>query len=187
MPALWRFLPLAVAGWGLQGCSVFSPAPLWELAKLTGGLAAVAGQTRPGQVSHAVYHPHAAFSDLCIELNPRTQVPDVVPALQSALSGHRVESRVYDSPVAGARCQVWLRYSAQLQWGRRWPSDEQRPYMSAAALTLQSASGQVLASSRYEPVAGSSDSQWATTHDKLHAAVGALVGRAGQSSPNTLP
>lgn len=187
MPALWRVLPLAVAGWGLQGCSVFSPAPLWELAKLTGGLAAVAGQTRPGQVSHAVSHPHAAFSDLCIELNPRTQVPDVVPALQSALSRHRIESRVYDSPVVGARCQVWLRYSAQLQWGSRWPSDEQRPYMGAAALTLQSASGQVLASSRYEPVAGNSDSQWASTHDKLYAAVGALVSRAGQSSPNALP
>lgn len=187
MTASWRWLGLALAGWGLQGCSILSPAPLWELAKLTGGLAAVAGQTRPGQATDTVSHAHAAFSDLCIELNPRTQVPDVVPALQIALTGHRIESRVYDSPMAGARCQVWLRYSAQLQWGSRWPSDEPRAYMSAAALTLQDASGQVLASSRYEPDAAGQDSRWASTHDKLHAAVGALVARAGQPVPNPTP
>lgn len=187
MSAVWRLAAFAAAGFGLQGCSVFTPAPLWELVKVTGGLVAVAGQVRPGQASHVVSHAHATFSDVCIEFNPRTQVPDMVPALQSALSRHQIDSRVYDSPVAGARCQVWLRYSAQLQWGSRWPSDEQRPYLSSAGLTLQNAHGQVLASSRYEPAAGTSESQWATTHDKLVAAVGALVNKSGPADPVTVP
>jgi hypothetical protein len=108
----------------------------------------------------------------------------VLPALQAALSRHGVESRVYDGPAAGAPCPVWLRYSAQVQWGQPWTSNEPRAYLSAAQLTLHSARGEVLASSQYvlDPVSRSS--QWSSTHDKLNAVVGALVQRATPADPN---
>lgn len=174
MKAITTSFAVAVLGLSLQGCAVMTPSPLWELVKLTGGYASAQLQSQPGVASHAVFHPHGAFSNLCIEYNPRAQVADVVPALQAALQSHRIESRVYDSPIVGAQCDVWLRYTAQLQWGRRWLTDDQRPYMSHAVLTLQSARGEVLSSSQYF-VTELGRSKWASTHDKLFATVAALV------------
>jgi hypothetical protein len=182
MATLQTALGASALGLFLQGCAVVTPSPLWELAKLTGGLASATLQSQPGTASHVVFHPHGAFSDLCIEYNPQTQVPDVLPALQAALQSHRIESRIYDSPIVGARCQVWLRYSAQMQWGRRWLTDDQRPYMSHAVLTLQSARGEVLSSSRYE-ISDMARSKWASTHDKLFATVTALISGAADGSP----
>ncbi|MCW5655254.1 hypothetical protein [Hydrogenophaga sp.] len=149
------------------------------MAKLTGGMVTASLQSEPGVASHTVLTPAVAapwpVPDVCIELDARTQVPDVLPALQRALLTHGMASRVYDSPVTGAHCQVWLRYSTQMQWGRRWPADEQRPYLSHAALTLQRAQGEVLATSQYD-ITDTVRSKWATTYDKLAATVAALVG-----------
>lgn len=171
----------------LQGCSVLSPAPLWEVVKATGALVAVAGQSQPGEASHTVVHAHAGFQRLCIEFNPSTQAPDVVPALQAALSRRGVDSRVYDGAGGAAACPVWLRYSAQMQWGQTWMSDEPRAYLSAAVLTLHGARGEVLASSQYVLDPATRSSQWASTHDKLNAVVGALVQRATPAHLTTDP
>jgi len=162
----------------LPGCTVFSPVPLWELVKATGSLAASAGQSQRGEASHTVVHDHEPFTQVCIAFDPRTQVPDVLPALQAAFDGHGIESRVYDGPAPWAQCPVWLRYSTQMQWGQRGLSDQPQPYLSAAALTLQSAHGKVLASSQYVLETGGRSSQWASTRDKLNAAVAALVQRS---------
>jgi hypothetical protein len=182
MTSLQTALTVTALGLTLQGCAIVTPSPLWELAKLTGGLASATMQSQPGTASHTVFHPHGKFSELCIEYNPQAQVPDVLPALQAALQSHRIDSRIHDSPITGARCQVWLRYSAQMQWGRRWLTDDQQPYMSHAVLTLQSARGEVLSSSNYE-ISSMARSKWASTHDKLFATVTALITGVTDVSP----
>jgi len=86
-------LVLVMAGLSLSGCSIISPAPLWELAKATGSLASMAVATAPGESSNTVYHAHEPLKELCIEFNPQAQVADIVPALQIALRQHQIESR----------------------------------------------------------------------------------------------
>lgn len=164
-----------MAGLSLSGCSIVSPAPLWELAKATGSLASMATATSPGEPSDTVYHAHEPIKELCIEFNPQAQVADIVPALQTALRRHQIESRVYEGVVATEKCHVWLKYSAFIDWDLHPLSDRYKPYVSKAALTLQTARGLVLSSSRYEmdPTFGSS--KWASTQDKLAPVVSALI------------
>lgn len=165
----------AAASLALSGCSIVSPMPLWELAKATGGLAAKTVQSDPGEARNTVHHPHAPFTELCIEFNPQTQTADVVPALQTALRSHRIESRVYEGEAAGAQCRVWLRYSTLMEWDKPSLSDRYQSYVSSAALTLQSAQGRVLSSSYYTVDTTFGTSKWASTHDKLAPVVAALV------------
>lgn len=177
-------LVLVLAGLALSGCSIVSPAPLWELAKATGSLASMAVATNPGEPSNTVHHPHEPIKELCIEFNPQAQVADIVPALQTALRQHQIESRVYEGIVAAEKCSVWLKYSALIDWGQYPLSDRYKPYVSKAALTLQTARGRVLSSSHYEldPVLGTS--KWASTQDKLAPVVSALItGIENKSSP----
>ncbi len=168
-------LVLAMAGLPLSGCSIVSPAPLWELAKATGSLASMAMATGPGEPSNTVYHAHEPLKELCIEFNPQAQVADIVPALQAALRRHQIESRVYEGVVATEKCNVWLKYSAFIDWGQYPLSDHYKPYVSKAALTLQTSRGLVLSSSHYEvdPMFGSS--KWASTQNKLAPVVSALI------------
>lgn len=166
---------LAVASLALSGCSIISPIPIWELAKASGGLAVKSIQAEPGEASNTVHHPHARFSELCIEFNPQTQTADVLPALQVALRSHQIESRVYEGGVSGAQCQVWLRYSTLMEWDKPSLSDRYQSYVSSAALTLQSAQGRVLSSSHYAVDSTFGVSKWATTQDKLTPVVAALV------------
>lgn len=170
-----RPLILALAGLSLSGCSIVSPAPLWELAKATGSLASMAMAANPGEPSNTVHHAHEPLKALCIEFNPQAQVADIVPALQRALRQQQIESRVYEGVVAAEKCNVWLRYSASIDWGQYPLSDRYRSYVSKAALTLQTARGQVLSSSHYEldPMLGAS--KWASTQDKLAPVVSALI------------
>jgi hypothetical protein len=172
------FLPPAALACGalmLSACSIMSPAPLWELAKATGGMATMSMQSEPGEAVNTVHHPHAPLTSLCIEFNPHTASADVIPALQIALRAHQIESRVYDEQSPVAACTVWLRYSAQMAWDKRPLTDNYQAYVSAASLTLQSAKGQVLSSSHYVVDPGYGRSKWATTHDKLAPVVAALV------------
>lgn len=179
-------LILIMAGLSLSGCSIVSPAPLWELAKATGSLASMAMATNPGESSNTVYHVHDPLKELCIEFNPQAQVADIVPALQIALRQHQIESRVYESMVATEKCSVWLKYSAFIDWGQYPLSDRYKPYVSKAALTLQTARGQILSSSHYEldPMLGTS--RWASTQDKLAPVVSALLSGI-ESKPASLP
>ncbi|KAF1045007.1 hypothetical protein [Xylophilus sp.] len=102
-------LGLLIVAASQAGCSILSPEPTWELIKATGGLAAVALSQAPAKATNTVYHLHAPFKKVCIEFNPRTQVPDMVPALQAELRNRGIESRVFDSETAGRNCPVWLR------------------------------------------------------------------------------
>lgn len=168
---------VAVAGL-LSGCSVvsLSPVPLWEMAKAMGSLAADAAHREPGQATQVVRHAGPPLSELCIEFNPQTPTSDLVPTLQQLLLRHQVRSRVYDARTPPDRCEVWLTYSAQIDWDTRALSDRYEPFISRAELTLRTGHGRVLATGQYRYDARQwRASQWASTHDKLDAVVTALV------------
>ena len=158
---------------GLAGCSVFSSAPLWEVAKVAG----MAASTSLGvsKASNTVYQPHEPVRNVCIEFNRDTQVADFIPALQAELNSHQVQSRVYESGIVLDSCTVWLRYNAYMQWARPPLSENYKSYMTAATLTLQSDDGRVLASSSYLTNDAFSVAKWTSTRDKISPVVKALM------------
>lgn len=157
------------------GCSVITPEPTWELLKAAGSLIGTAVAVGPTKASNTVYHLHPTFKDLCIEYNPQAQVPDVVPTLQAALRTHGVESRVFERHSMPAQCEIWLRYTAEVEWGIPPFGDRYKPYVNAAALTLQKTNGPVLSSSSYELDTTMGMGKWAPTRDKLAPVVSALL------------
>lgn len=158
------------------GCSIVSPEPTWELIKATGGLASVALSQASTKASNTIYHLHAPFKSVCIEFNPQTQVPDIIPALQAELRGRGIESRVYDNPAAVARlCNVWLEYSVQFDWGMPPLSSDYRPYINSVRLSLRSDKGQVLSTSEYQLDSLLGIGKWANTRAKVGPVVAALV------------
>lgn len=162
---------LAVAGLG--GCSIFSSAPLWEVAKVAG----MAASTSLGvsKATNTIYHPHEPVSKVCIEFNRDTQVSDFIPALQAELNSHQVQNRVYESGIVLDSCTVWLRYTAYMQWGKPPLSENYKSYMTAATLTLQTDDGRVLASSSYQTNDAFSVAKWTSTRDKISPVVKALM------------
>lgn len=170
-----RALAALSLGTALSGCSIISPLPLWELTKATGEVTGVALQSSKGRASDTIYHLHPTVKNVCIEYNPLTQVSDVVPALQAELRNHSVESRVYSSNAWSDRCPLWLRYSAYVDWGTPPFSDQHKPYLNRASLTLQRNNGQVLSTSHYSVDSSFSTGKWATTRDKLGPVVTALL------------
>ena len=164
---------------GQTGCSIFSPVPLWELAKGAGEAASLAMPYAPSSASNTVYHLHPTFSEVCIEYNPDTPVPDVIPALQIELRRHRVQSRIYEpAPIPNGLsdiCPVWLKYDAYVEWATPPLGSGYRTYMRAAVLTLRSSSGQVLSSSQYQLGDGFQSGKWASTQSKLAPVVTALL------------
>ena len=157
------------------GCAVVSPAPTWELFKAAGGLVHTAVALGPTKASHTIYHLHATFRDVCIEYNPQTQVSDVVPTLQAELRSHGVESRVFERFTTPAQCDIWLRYTAEVDWGIPPFGDRYKPFVNAAALTLQKTNGAVLSSSQYQLDTTLGMGKWAPTRDKLSPVVTALI------------
>jgi hypothetical protein len=167
-------LCLAVCG-GLQGCSIFSPIPLWELSKAT---AAAAGSVIPyatSSSSNTVYHLHPQVRQVCIEFNPRAPVTDIVPALQIELRRNLVASRIYEVSSGVAGCEVWLRYTASVEWGTPPFGNGMRLYMTRAELTLLTANGEVLSSSQYNLDTTFNWGQWSSTQRKLAPVVTALL------------
>jgi len=170
-----RIFLLAVLSLSLNACSILSPIPSWELLKATGTAGSTLILSSPGEARNTVYHYHDPFKQVCIEFNPQAQVSDVLPALQSALHEHSIESRVYESLVASEKCRIWLKYNALIEWDTPPFADGYKAYVSSAALTLQTASGQVLSSSQYAVDGSFGRSKWASTRDKLGPVVTALV------------
>jgi hypothetical protein len=182
----WMRAWLVVLALQLGGCSIISPWSLWELTKATGAAATQAIGQGDGRASNTVAHEPKPVDSMCIEYNPRVPVEDIVPALQIALREHKVESRVYEAGGGPLQCEVWLRYSAYIDWGLPPFSTTYTPFISNASLTLYGANGQVLASSQYQVSDPFGRSRWATTHDKLAPVIAALLtGRDdGGKQPN---
>jgi hypothetical protein len=157
------------------GCSVFSPLPLWELTKATGVAAGLVIPFGTTKASNTVYHGFAGLRKLCIEFNPNVGVPDVVPALQRELQKFRIESRLYAPGTLIDECVVWLRYTALIAWDLPPMGSTYQPYVTTAALTLQSSAGAVLSSSQYQEETTFGRGKWAPTQKKLAPVVAALL------------
>lgn len=167
-----------LASSALSGCSVFSlnAAPLIEMAKAAGEAVISSSKEQQGEASHVQRHVQDVPRQVCIEFNPYTPMDDLVPALQQSLSRHQVSSRVYEAGTLQDACRVWLKYSAQIEWGIPPRSQSHAPYLSSAELTLLSSQGQVLATGQYRHNPRQFwSSQWASTQNKLDALVTALV------------
>lgn len=160
----------------LSACSVVSPHPLWELAKASGAtVGAAVGSAAPSKAINTVYHLHPPVRSVCIEFNPETQVPDLVPALQIELKTRLVDSRVYETRSATGLCKYWLRYSAYTELDIPPLGSDYKPYMKSATLTLWNGSDQILASSQYDPGGPFGAGKWASTRAKIAPVVRALI------------
>lgn len=160
-----------------SGCSVFSAEPLWELAKAGGALVQGAvTEVGPSRAQDTVVYAHGPIQHLCVEYNRRSQATDLLPALVAELQAQHIESRVYEAGGRNDQCDIWLRYTASIQWAVPPAGSDYRPYLDRATLVLNSADGRVLATSSYVLDDGlMSMGRWASTRDKLAPAVKALV------------
>ncbi|WP_249937076.1 cell division protein FtsI [Roseateles sp. DAIF2] len=172
--ALLLIAPLLAAALS-SGCSVFSPAPAWELIKAGSGVAGTALAYGPSRASQTVHHGEPVPGSVCIEFNRDVQSGELVPALQAELRGQRVASRVYEAGTDWPDCRIWLRYVASIQWGEPPLSSGYKPYLSAAALSLHHADGRLLSSSSYQLDDGLGMGRWSSTRDKLAPVVKALL------------
>jgi hypothetical protein len=170
-----RAAAAALAAACLSGCSIFSPLPLWELAKAGGTLASQALQVTPSSATRTIYHEHPPITSVCIEYGRNSTSVEVVPALQSELRRHGVESRVYDSGVQVPDCAVWLRYTASIEWGLPPFSANYSPYLDSATLALHDRDGRLLAAASYELDTVMGLGRWAQTQAKLAPLVTALL------------
>lgn len=157
------------------GCAVFSPVPALELAKATATAASTAISYGPSRARHTVRHEHAPVQSICIEYNRQAPVQDVLPALQAELRALHIDSRVYDTGSTAEGCAVWLRYAASMDWGIPPFASEHRAYLTAAALSLQTADGRILSSSQYELDTVFGLGKWSTTRSKISPVVVALI------------
>lgn len=180
MSAAARTLALAVAPLllGLSGCSIFSPVPTVELVKVTAAATTVAIAQGPTHASQTVFNGAAVPARVCVEYNRSMPMPDFVPALLAELRQHRVAAKVYEPGVypGNEECPAWLRYQGLQQWDKPPFSDQVRPFLSQATLSLHDAGGRLLAASTYdseESLTGMG--RWATTRNKLAPVIKALL------------
>ncbi len=178
----WRVIAM-ISGAGmaivaLPGCALLSPMPTVELIKASAGAATLAMGQGPTHASQTVFQEAPRPARICIEYNRSVALPEFVPALMAELRAYDLPSRVYE---AGARpteadCPAWLRYQGLQQWDRPPLSDEMRPYLAQATLSLHDANGHLMAASRYDSQdATLSIGRWASTRLKLAPVVRALL------------
>lgn len=178
-------LCLATASLALSGCSILTPEPVWELAKATASVASLAVSAAPSKSTNTVRHFNGSVASLCIRFNPETQVADMLPALQAELLKHSVESRVYDTTMPAETCGIWLKYMAQIDYDMPPFSDQYKPFVRAATLSLRTAQGQVLSTSQYELDGGFSQGKWTSTREKMSPVITALL--TGAETINVQP
>ena len=169
MNACVRPALLALAA-SLGGCTALGPMATWEVLKW-GGSAAIAQQD--AKPVNTVHHGDAPVKEVCVEYNRDLPLDELVPALQAELKTQGVESRVYDAGSGPRACLYWLRYAGSIEWGTPPLGQEQRAYLSSAALSLRRADGRLLSSSAY--VSDTSGARWASTRKKIAPVVKALI------------
>ncbi|WP_394792080.1 cell division protein FtsI [Rhodoferax sp.] len=170
------FMLCTVAGSVLQtGCSIFSPVPVFELVKATGIAASTVIAVGPSTAKNTVYHIHPTFNKVCIEFNPESQAVEILPALQSELRLHQIESRIYEPGTGTNICEVWLNYAAYIEWAIPPYTNDYKTYLTTATLTLRNSSGKVLSRSTYELDPTYGMGKWSSTRSKIAPVVNALV------------
>lgn len=159
----------------LGGCSVVSPLPTWELVKAAGTATSMAMASAPVTPINTVHHGDAPVSSVCIEFNRHAQLGDLVPSLQAALREQGVSSRVFEAGDGLNECRYWMRYIATVQWDVPPLSNDYRPYLATASVSLHKASGALMATSSYDVDAGHGLGKWSSTRHKLSPVIKAVI------------
>ena len=162
----------------LTGCSLLSPMPSIELAKATAGMATMAIGQGPARATQTVFHDAALPERVCIEYNRSLALPEFVPALIAELRDHEVQARVFEAGVrpGDEACPAWVHYQGLQQWDKPPLSDQIRPYLAQATLSLHDAGGRLMAASSYRSDDASLGmGKWASTRNKLAPVVRALL------------
>lgn len=121
---------------GLSGCSVFSPAPLWELTKATGAVVAGAlSETEPSAPELAQAATRPPPPELCIAHDGGLLAHALVPAAQVALHARGVSTRLVAAGERPAGCQDWLSLQGRTEWAPGLWSN--RPSLQVLDLHLQ--------------------------------------------------
>lgn len=157
------------------GCALITVEPLWELTKAGAAVASSSATFVAPSASNTLYKLRTPLDNVCIEFNPQTQVPDLVPALQAELQKHGIDSKVYDTAPAARLCNTWLEYTAHFEWGRPPFSGDFRPYVTSVQLALRSKDGELISSSQFQLGTFLSQGQWTSTRTKVSPVVTALV------------
>lgn len=156
-----------------SGCSLLSISPTVEVVKAAGLAASNALHTAPSIARDVVWHPHARYDSLCIELNRVAHPHDVVPAIQAELAALGVQSRVYEASGVPLSCRIVLSYTAFIQWEVPTFGTEAEPYLAMASLTVRE-HGRVLATASFA-LDAMGFGKWAPTRNKLAPLVRAVV------------
>lgn len=162
----------------LAGCSLLSPMPTVELAKATAGMATMAIGQGPTRATQTVFHDATLPERVCIEYNRSLALPEFVPALIAELREHEVQARVFEAGVrpGDEACPAWVHYQGLQQWDKPPLSDQIRPYLAQATLSLHDAGGRLMAASSYRSDdAALGMGKWASTRNKLAPVVRALL------------
>lgn len=159
----------------LSGCSSLGLLPGWELLKAASDGASQAVSAHGARASNSLHQLQQPLSELCIELNAESPVPDLLPALQQELLRNGVSSRAYAAGTPRVSCEHWLRYTAWLEFDVRPLQSQPSSYLRSATLSLHGNDGRLLAFSQYESGDGFMTGKWASTRDKLAPVVSALV------------
>lgn len=157
----------------LSGCSLLSISPTVEVAKAAGLAVSNALHTAPSVARDVVWHPHARYDSLCIELNRVAHPHDVVPSIQAELAALGVQSRVYEASGVPMTCRVVLSYTAFIQWEVPTFGTHAEPYLAMASLTVRE-HGRVLANASFA-LDAMGFGKWASTRSKLAPLVRAVV------------
>ncbi|WP_416758245.1 cell division protein FtsI [Roseateles sp. So40a] len=171
-------LLVTAAAWALGGCTLLSPMPTVELVKATAGMATVAMGQGPTHATQTVFHDAALPERVCIEYNRSLALPEFVPALIAELREHEVQARVFEPGVrpGDEACPAWVRYQGLQQWDKPPLSDQIRPYLAQATLSLHDAGGRLMAASSYRADDATMGlGRWASTRNKLAPVVRALL------------
>ena len=162
----------------LGGCSLLSPMPTIEVAKATAGMATVAIGQGPAHATQTVFHDAPLPGRVCIEYNRSLALPEFVPALIAELREHEVQARVFDPGVRPGddACPAWVHYQGLQQWDKPPLSDQIRPYLAQATLSLHDAGGRLMAASSYRADDATMGlGRWTSTRHKLAPVVRALL------------
>jgi len=158
-----------------SACTVISPQPLFELVKAAGAVTSTAIAMGPSEASYLVYHGTQGINTVCIEYNPNSQSVDILPAIQNELKTYQIGSRIYEPGTRLGLCQIWLKYTASIEWDTPFLGSEYKAYLTTAMLTLQTEGGNVLASSGYDLGRNFQSGKWATTQSKIQPVIHALI------------
>jgi hypothetical protein len=170
----WLWCAALVLVMPLSACSVFSISPAMELLKATGTAATFAVGHAVGSSVDVVRHDAKLPERVCVVLNEQASSADFLTALRRGLTEVQVDHRLVLEPHPALRCEAWLHYATEVDWGAPPLGGKVQAHVVRASLTLRDLGGRVLAQVRFEPSGAFEAGRWASTQDKVQAMVRGL-------------